>query len=175
MLRDLMWFAVVIMSINATMAVISANIDPDNSFAGNVFTGRGALQFIPEGQRNLSPDQNWFDLNASILDTNIAQPNTTFPGIIDIVGGFLSGLARSISIILGTEAIFNLVISLINWAVAFSGIMLLLVAGTFIILTEAGLPSYIVFLFGVPTTIINAAGLFILLEHLFAMIRGATI
>ena len=172
MLRDLLWFAVVIMTINATLALISANVD-DNSFAAEVFGTTGVLQFMPEGQRL---DANVFDPKGQTVDLVDANTSTGFFGSIGgTIGEVISGIARSISIILGTEAIFNLVITLINWAVAFAGIMLLLVAGTFIFLTEAGLPSYIVFLFGVPTTIINAAGLFILLEHLFAMIRGATI
>lgn len=178
MLRDLMWFAVVIMSINATLAVISANVD-DGSFAANVFSGKGVLKFMPEGQQYYSKDVNFLDANATTLDTNaynVAPGTTTIvESIIDVIGGVFTGVIRSISIILGTEAIFNLVVDLINWAIAFAGIMLLLVAGTFIFLNEMHLPAYIVFLFGVPTTILNAAGLFIFLEHLFAMIRGATL
>jgi hypothetical protein len=157
MLRDLVWVSLVFMTMNATYTVISMNVD-GNSFAGNAFKPGGALSWMP--YQYTSKDQNSFGNN----DKNIFDINS--------LPGQISAQQKTFTSIPLSGDLWSLFAGLLNAATTLVSILILLVAGTVIMLSEIGLPVYIVMIIGIPITIITIAGFFILLEHGFSILRG---
>jgi len=165
MMRDLLWLAVILMTVNAGLAVLSVQTTPvgeTSTFAREVFDDSGALGWTPTALRYSSLDSNNLDANVSLL-TPVESP------------GFLTSVSQTLSSLPLVGEIWTFVISAIGWVKVVYGILVLLVAGMLIFLTEIGAPAYIVFLFGIPTTIINAGGMLALLSEAVNIVRGVKV
>lgn len=158
MLRDLAWLGIIIMTMNAGVAVVSANVD-DGSFAAQVFGAGGVLNWMPDEVQATSVDINYMDTNALLVNSEERE-------------GFVAQASQSITTIPLIGSVWSFFLSIIDWLTLLYGILALLLGGVLILLLEVGAPPYVAFLFGVPTIIISAAGMFSLLEHALTAMRG---
>jgi hypothetical protein len=161
-LKDLIWLAVIFMTMNAGIAMLSLYTTPEGTtetFASTAFGSGGILSWSPIKLTN--KDTNYID--SSTISLFDATSNSA---------GSVSTISLIINSIPGVAQIWGLALQLMGLVEAVFAIIILLTAGLIIFLTAIGAPPFLVFLFGVPTTIINIAGLFSFVYQIVSIARG---
>lgn len=161
MLERFVYLSIIIMTINAGLAVVLVTTGINPSYSASVFGSGGALSWVPSGMQSWT-DSNVLDVNETDL-TSASQSSET---------DFITSTAEGLKILPFVGNSLSWMFQQLTWFVAAINFMILVLGGAVIALSVAGVPAPIVFIIALIVAIVEIFGILWLVLQAISAIGG---